>query len=129
MAAVQLRARGEPVANECLARALGAARPRGVEFYKAAFGAVEIYRVGGTDEHEEVVAQLTIGDASFWVSDESPANKNFSPESLGGSTVLGDWEAARRMATPGLSAKRWVSGTLIAAATGLYKRLHGHPLA
>lgn len=58
-----------------------------VEFYQAAFGAVEIYRVGGTDEHEDVVAQLAVGNASFWVSDESPSNKNFSPESLGGSTL------------------------------------------
>jgi PhnB protein len=58
-----------------------------VEFYMAAFGAVEIYRVGGTDEHESVVAQLTVGDAPFWVSDESPSNKHFSPETLGGSTV------------------------------------------
>src|SRR5438132_8508241 len=58
-----------------------------VEFYKAAFGAVEVYRVGGTDEHEAVVAQLAVGNASFWVADESPPNKNFSPESLGGSTV------------------------------------------
>jgi PhnB protein len=58
-----------------------------IEFYKAAFGAVELHRVGGTDEHEDVVAQLAVGDASFWVSDESPANENFSPESLGGSTV------------------------------------------
>jgi len=58
-----------------------------VEFYKAAFGAEEIYRVGGTAEDEEVVAQLSVGNASFWVSDESPANENFSPESLGGSTV------------------------------------------
>src|SRR5437899_4447125 len=58
-----------------------------VEFYKAAFGAVEVYRVGGTDEHEAVVAQLSVGNASFWVADESPPNRNFSPESLGGSTV------------------------------------------
>jgi PhnB protein len=58
-----------------------------VEFYKAAFGAREIYRVGGTDAHEEVVAQLSLGDASFWVSDESPPNRHFSPETLGGSTV------------------------------------------
>ena len=58
-----------------------------VEFYKAAFGAAEVYRVGGTDEHEEVVAQLSVGDTFFWVADESPANGNFSPESLGGSTV------------------------------------------
>jgi PhnB protein len=58
-----------------------------VEFYKAAFGAVELHRVGGTDEHEEVVAQLGVGNASFWVSDESPEHGNFSPETLGGSTT------------------------------------------
>ncbi len=58
-----------------------------VEFYKAAFGAVEIYRVGGTDEHEDVVSQLAIGDATFWVADESPPHLNFSPESLGGGTT------------------------------------------
>jgi PhnB protein len=58
-----------------------------LEFYKAAFGAVEIYRVGGTAEDEDVVAQLSVGNATFWVSDESPPHKNFSPESLGGSSV------------------------------------------
>jgi len=58
-----------------------------IEFYKAVFGAVEDYRVGGTDEDENVVAQLSVGDASFWVSDESPPNGNYSPESLGGGTV------------------------------------------
>ena len=57
-----------------------------VEFYKAAFGAVELYRFGGTDDHEEVVAQLAVGGAEFWVEDESPTHKNFSPQSLGGST-------------------------------------------
>ncbi len=56
-------------------------------FYEAAFGAVQVYRVGGSDDDPEVVAQLSVGDASFWVSDESPPNKHFSPESLGGSTV------------------------------------------
>jgi PhnB protein len=58
-----------------------------VEFYKAAFGAVERYRVGGTDQHEAVVSQLTVGDAYFWVADESPEHHNFSPESLTGSTT------------------------------------------
>jgi PhnB protein len=58
-----------------------------VEFYKAAFGAVEVYRVGGTAEHESVVSQLTVGDSSFWVADESPLHENFSPETLGGATV------------------------------------------
>jgi PhnB protein len=58
-----------------------------VEFYKAAFGAVEDYRVGGTDEHEAVVSQLSVGDGTFWVADESPEHANFSPDSVGGSTT------------------------------------------
>ena len=58
-----------------------------VEFYKRAFGAVEVYRVGGTDVNPDVVAQLVIGDAPFWVSDEAPAVGNHSPESVGGGTA------------------------------------------
>ncbi len=58
-----------------------------IAFYAAAFGAVEDYRVGGTDEHEPVVAQLSVGGASFWVSDEAPSQGNFSPESIGGATT------------------------------------------
>jgi PhnB protein len=58
-----------------------------VEFYQAAFGAVEEYRVGGTDTNEAVVSQLSVGDAWFWVADESPEHANFSPESLGGGSV------------------------------------------
>ena len=58
-----------------------------VAFYVAAFDAVEVYRVGGTDEHESVVSQLTVGGASFWVADESPEHGSHSPETVGGSTV------------------------------------------
>jgi PhnB protein len=58
-----------------------------IDFYKAAFGAVEDHRVGGTDSEPEVVAQLSIDGASFWVADESPEHRNFSPESLGGATT------------------------------------------
>lgn len=57
--------------------------PEAVEFYKAAFGAVVDYQVGGN----EIVAQLSVGDASFWVSDESPEHGNFSPETVGGGTA------------------------------------------
>jgi PhnB protein len=58
---------------------------RAVAFYKAAFGAREIFCVG--DPGGAVVAQLAIGATDFWVADESPANLNFSPETLGGGTV------------------------------------------
>ncbi len=56
-----------------------------VEFYKAAFGAEEVFRLG--DESEGVVARLSVEGAEFWVSDESPNHWNYSPESLGGGTV------------------------------------------
>ena len=58
-----------------------------IEFYQAAFGAREVFRVGGDDELEEVVAQLAVGDAMFWVEDESPEHGNFSPQSVGGATA------------------------------------------
>jgi PhnB protein len=59
-----------------------------VEFYKEAFGAVEVYRVGGDSRNEAVVSQLRVGDdSSFWVADESPEHLNFSPETVGGGTV------------------------------------------
>jgi PhnB protein len=52
-----------------------------VEFYKAAFGATEVYRLEGRGG---VVSRLAIGNSEFWVSDESPEHGNFSPQSLNG---------------------------------------------
>ena len=58
---------------------------KAVEFYKQAFGARELFRLDG--ENGDVVAQLAVGEADFWLADESPENKNFSPESLNGATT------------------------------------------
>ena len=58
---------------------------RAVEFYKEAFGAVEIFRVESPDG--AVVSTLSVDGAEFWVADESPEHFNFSPETLGGGTV------------------------------------------
>jgi PhnB protein len=58
-----------------------------VAWYVEAFGAVVEHRVGGDGGMPEVVAQLSVRGATFWVSDESPAHGNLSPESLGGGTV------------------------------------------
>jgi PhnB protein len=70
---------------------------RAIEFYKAAFGAGELYRVDG--EGGDVVARLSVEGAEFWVADESPEHQNFSPESLGGGSarmvmIVGDPDAA-----------------------------------
>jgi PhnB protein len=56
-----------------------------VEFYKAAFGADEIFRIDSDDG--AVVARLSVQGAEFWVADESPAHHNFSPETIGGGSV------------------------------------------
>ena len=57
---------------------------RAVKFYKSAFGAKELFRIG---DAESVVARLSIEGAEFWLSDESPEHHNYSPESLGGITI------------------------------------------
>jgi PhnB protein len=56
-----------------------------IDFYKAAFGAEVLFRID--NDAGEVVAQLSVGGARFWVADESPQHLNFSPESLGGGSV------------------------------------------
>jgi len=58
---------------------------KAIEFYKTAFGAKEVFRMD--DPGGSVVARLSIEGAEFWVADESPEHKNFSPETLGGGTV------------------------------------------
>lgn len=58
---------------------------RAVEFYKAAFGAAEVYRVENPDG--EVVARLSVDGAEFWLSDESPEFGNVSPEGISGTPV------------------------------------------
>ncbi|HET6382269.1 MAG TPA: VOC family protein [Armatimonadota bacterium] len=58
---------------------------RAVEFYKSAFGAIEVFRV--EDPGGSVVSRLSVDGAEFWVADESPENANFSPETLSGGTV------------------------------------------
>ena len=48
-----------------------------VEFYKQAFDARELFLL--KNDAGDVVAKLAVGEAEFWVADESPENKNFSP--------------------------------------------------
>ena len=57
---------------------------RALEFYKTAFGATESFLL---DTPDGVVARLSIDGADFWLSEESPAHGNFSPESIGGGSV------------------------------------------
>jgi PhnB protein len=54
-----------------------------LSFYEAAFGATVLHRVG---EGEDIVAQLAVGEAVFWVSRTSPAMNRLSPRDVTGST-------------------------------------------
>ena len=57
---------------------------RAVDFYKSAFGATEVFRMDGGGS---VVARLSVEGAEFWLGDESPEHFNFSPQTIGGSSV------------------------------------------
>jgi PhnB protein len=52
-------------------------------FYEAAFGAVVVHCVG---EDDDIVAQLQIGAAAFWVAPSAPEMKRLSPHTVGGAT-------------------------------------------
>ena len=54
---------------------------RAVAFYKAAFGAEEIFVL---DNEGGVVAHLSIEGADFWLADESLEHQNPSPDAVGG---------------------------------------------
>ncbi len=57
-----------------------------LEFYKKAFGAVELMRLNMPDG-KIAHAEFKIGDSIFMISDERPECGSTSPESLGGSPV------------------------------------------
>ena len=52
-------------------------------FYRAAFGATVLHLVG---EGEDIVAQLGVGDAAFWVAPASATMKRLSPRAIEGAT-------------------------------------------
>ena len=54
-----------------------------VAFYEAAFAARILHRVGDADD---IVAQLGVGDAAFWVAAPSAELKRLSPRAIGGAT-------------------------------------------
>lgn len=63
-----------------------------VAFYQSAFGATVIHQVGDGDD---IVAQLSVGGAAFWVAPPSPAMKRLDPRAIDGTTsrtllVVGD---------------------------------------
>jgi PhnB protein len=54
-----------------------------IAFYQTAFGATVMHLVG---EGDDIVAQLSVGDAAFWVATASASMKRFSPKGIDGAT-------------------------------------------
>jgi PhnB protein len=54
-----------------------------LSFYRDAFGATVVHCVG---EGDDIVAQLAVGEAMFWVAAAGPEMGRFSPRALGGGT-------------------------------------------
>ena len=71
-----------------------------IAFYGAAFGATVLHLVG---EGDEIVAQLGVGDAAFWVAPADSTMKRLDPRAIGGATgrtllVVDDPDAVARQA-------------------------------
>jgi len=71
-----------------------------VAFYQAAFDATVLHRVGGGDD---IVVQLGVGDAKFWVTTADENMKRYDPLAIGGTTgrtllIVDDPEAVLRQA-------------------------------
>jgi PhnB protein len=69
-----------------------------VAFYQAAFGATVLHKVGAG---QEIVAQLAVDEAAFWVAGAPEEMKRFSPNAIGGATsrtllVVDDPDATAR---------------------------------
>ena len=63
---------------------LWVANPRAaMAFYEAAFGATTLHLIGNGDD---VVAQLAVGDAAFWISPASPTLNRMDPRVIDGTT-------------------------------------------
>src|SRR5450755_589540 len=59
---------------------------KAIEFYKRAFGATELFRMGGPGD-KIGHAEIQIGDSRIMLSDEFPEMGVTSPKTLGGTTA------------------------------------------
>jgi PhnB protein len=101
-----------------------------IDFYKRAFGAEEILRMGppGTVGH----CEMKIGKAVFMLADEFPDRGALSPQSIGGSAVsmyvyVEDIDAfAEKAVAEGLKAIRPVEDQFYGDRSGYFEDPFGH---
>ena len=102
-----------------------------IEFYKEAFGAVEVDRLAGPDGRL-MHAMLRIGDSALMLVDEYPEMQALGPQALGGSAVtlhlaVVDADASFRRATAaGATPRMPVTDMFWGARYGLVQDPFGH---
>jgi PhnB protein len=88
-------------------------RPReALAFYEAAFGATVLHCVG---DGNDIVAQLSVGEAAFWVAPPSSSMRRLSPRSIDGATsrtllVVEDPDTVVRRAVAAGATEIWPVG-------------------
>jgi PhnB protein len=58
-----------------------------MDFYKKAFGAVEVMRMPGPDGQSVAHGEMKIGNSIFFIADEWPGMELAAPQKFGGTTV------------------------------------------
>ena len=101
-----------------------------IEFYKKAFGAVELFRIGGPGMVGH--AEMKIGNAIFMLADEFPDMGAVSPETIGGSAVslylyVDDVDSfTEKAVAEGLEVLKPVSDQFYGDRSGAFKDPFGH---
>lgn len=102
-----------------------------IEFYKEAFGAVEVDRLAGPDG-KLMHAMLRIGDSPLMLVDEFPEMHALGPKALGGSSItihlsVVDADASfKRAAAAGATPRMPVTDMFWGARYGLVQDPFGH---
>jgi PhnB protein len=102
-----------------------------IEFYKKAFGAIELLRIVGPDG-KVGHAEMKIGNAPIMLSDEYPEMQVVSPQTLGGSSVtimifFEDVDAlAKQAVAAGAKLVRQVEDQFYGDRSGLLEDPFGH---
>jgi PhnB protein len=89
---------------------------KAVDFYKAAFGATEVYRL--EDPGGGLVIRLSVNGAEFWLSNEVSGDGNPGPKDLGGNSV--------RMILTVIDPDQLFARALQAGATEIFPVGEGH---
>ena len=101
-----------------------------IDFYKRAFGATELFRIGGPGMVGH--AEMKLGNAIFMLADEFPDMGALSPQTIGGSPVslyvyVEDVDSfAEKAVAEGLEVMKPITDQFYGDRSGAFKDPFGH---